>query len=204
MEEKKEYYLEEIGKLFLRYGVSGITMEEIAKKIGISKKTIYNYFDCKADIIELLISRHYKELNKAVLEIVSNANNAIEIFVKIAGLIKETNQAASLFVRRDLIKHFPHIVEKINNDNKTAAFNGIKKNILVGIKQGVYRSNINVELITRIFVNSLNQLMIQEIMEEKEVFIDTYYDEIHSYHIHGIATPKGVEILNEILNANKK
>lgn len=200
MEEKKEYYLEEIGKLLLKYGVSGITMEEIASKIGISKKTIYNYFESKAEILELLILQQFKNNNEAVCETLAHGKNAVEILVRITNQMKETIREVPPFVRRDLMKHFPNLLEKCSIEHKNTVFDGVKKNILLGISQGLYRQNLNVELIARYYVNSLDQFIKQEVMEGIDVPIDAYYDEIISYHIHGIATAKGVKILEEIIN----
>ncbi|SDB86562.1 TetR/AcrR family transcriptional regulator [Williamwhitmania taraxaci] len=203
MEEKKEYYLIEIGKLFLKYGVSGITMEEIATRIGISKKTIYNYFENKAEIVELIIQQRFKNDNEAMWETITQGKNAIEILVRITNQMKETIREVPPFVRRDLMKHFPLQLEKIGRNHKNNVFEGVRKNILMGIYQDIYRSNINVELIARYYVNSLDQFIREEVMAGTEIPIDAYYDEILSYHIHGIATAKGVTILEEIINPTK-
>ncbi len=200
MEEKKEYYLEEIGKLFLKYGVSGITMEEIAVKIGISKKTIYNYFDCKADIVEQLLLQRLKLNNDTLRESFSKESNAIDILVRITNQMKETIREVPPFVRRDLTKHFPLQLEQCSLNHKNEVFEVVRKNILLGIEQEIYRSNINVDLIAHYYINSLDQFIKQEVMEGLDVPIDAYYDEILSYHIHGIATSKGVKILEEIIN----
>jgi len=203
MEEKKDYYLLEIGKLFLKYGVSGITMEEIANKIGVSKKTIYNYFESKAEIVELLIQQRFKNDNEAMWATITQGKNAIEILVRITNLMKETIREVPPFVRRDLMKHFPLQLEKIGSEHKNIVFAGVRKNIILGIEQGIYRSNLNVELIARYYVNSLDQFIRQEVMDGSEIPIDAYYDEILSYHIHGIATAKGITILEEIINPTK-
>lgn len=200
MEEKKEYYLEQIGKLFLRYGLRGITMEEIADELGVSKKTIYNYFESKADIVDLLLQRHLNNKNESMWEAISHGKNAIEILVGITNLMKETIQDIPPLVKRDLVKHFPLQLKKSNEELKNKIYEYIKQNVLKGIDQGLYRSNLNVELIARHYVVSFDRYIRQEVMDGIDFSIDAYYEEILSYHIRGIATLKGVKVLEKIID----
>lgn len=200
MEEKKEYYLEQIGKLFLRYGLRGITMEEISDELGVSKKTIYNYFESKADIVDMLLQRHLSNKNESMWEAISHGKNAIEILIGITNLMKETIQDIPPIVKRDLVKHFPLQLKKSNEALKNKIYEYIKQNVLKGIDQGLYRSNLNVELIARHYVVSFDRYIRQEVMDGIDFSIDAYYEEILSYHIRGIATLKGVKILEKIID----
>ncbi len=200
MEEKKEYYLEQIGKLFLRYGLRGITMEEISDELGVSKKTIYNYFESKADIVDMLLQRHLSNKNESMWEAISHGKNAIEILIGITNLMKETIQDIPPLVKRDLVKHFPLQLKKSNEELKNKIYEYIKQNVLTGIDQGLYRSNLNVELIARHYVVSFDRYIRQEVMDGIDFSIDAYYEEILSYHIRGIATLKGVKILEKIID----
>ena len=200
MEEKKEYYLEQIGKLFLRYGLRGITMEEISDELGVSKKTIYNYFESKADIVDMLLQRHLSNKNESMWEEISHGKNAIEILIGITNLMKETIQDIPPLVKRDLVKHFPLQLKKSNEELKNKIYEYIKQNVLTGIDQGLYRSNLNVELIARHYVVSFDRYIRQEVMDGIDFSIDAYYEEILSYHIRGIATLKGVKILEKIID----
>lgn len=200
MEEKKEYYLEQIGKLFLRYGLRGITMEEISDELGVSKKTIYNYFESKADIVDMLLQRHLSNKNESMWEAISLGKNAIEILIGITNLMKETIQDIPPLVKRDLVKHFPLQLKKSNEELKNKIYEYIKQNVLKGIDQGLYRSNLNVELIARHYVVSFDRYIRQEVMDGIDFSIDAYYEEILSYHIRGIATLKGVKILEKIID----
>jgi len=200
MEEKKEYYLEQIGKLFLRYGLRGITMEEISDELGVSKKTIYNYFESKADIVDMLLQRHLNNKNESMWEEISHGKNAIEILIGITNLMKETIQDIPPLVKRDLVKHFPLQLKKSNEELKNKIYEYIKQNVLKGIDQGLYRSNLNVELIARHYVVSFDRYIRQEVMDGIDFSIDAYYEEILSYHIRGIATLKGVKILEKIID----
>lgn len=200
MEEKKEYYLEQIGKLFLRYGLRGITMEEISDELGVSKKTIYNYFESKADIVDMLLQRHLNNKNESMWEAISHGKNAIEILIGITNLMKETIQDIPPLVKRDLVKHFPLQLKKSNEELKNKIYEYIKQNVLTGIDQGLYRSNLNVELIARHYVVSSDRYIRQEVMDGIDFSIDAYYEEILSYHIRGIATLKGVKILEKIID----
>ncbi len=200
MEEKKEYYLEQIGKLFLRYGLRGITMEEISDELGVSKKTIYNYFESKADIVDMLLQRHLNNKNESMWEAISHGKNAIEILIGITNLMKETIQDIPPLVKRDLVKHFPLQLKKSNEELKNKIYEYIKQNVLTGIDQGLYRSNLNVELIARHYVVSFDRYIRQEVMDGIDFSIDAYYEEILSYHIRGIATLKGVKILEKIID----
>lgn len=200
MEEKKEYYLEQIGKLFLRYGLRGITMEEISDELGVSKKTIYNYFESKADIVDMLLQRHLSNKNESMWEAISHGKNAIEILIGITNLMKETIQDIPPLVKRDLVKHFPLQLKKSNEALKNKIYEYIKQNVLTGIDQGLYRSNLNVELIARHYVVSFDRYIRQEVMDGIDFSIDAYYEEILSYHIRGIATLKGVKILEKIID----
>jgi len=87
MIETKKSILENTHKLFMQYGIKSVTMSDIARKLGISKKTLYTYFDKKEDLIDEGIKVHIAEEKEKVNEISANAKDAIDEMMSIYILI---------------------------------------------------------------------------------------------------------------------
>ncbi|RUT73149.1 TetR/AcrR family transcriptional regulator [Ancylomarina longa] len=197
MEKQKENIIVASWELFLQHGIRRVTMDDIAMKIGISKKTLYQYYSHKKDLVEEVLAWEIEHplfsFQTKELEILNAIDQYLEFFQFIKQVIGKSNQC----MEYDLKKYFPDIWEKFKEQKQKKFQQDIQYNIEKGIKEGFYRQEINVEIISKTLVLFYLNLPDSEykIFSQDEMLGIQLHQEITSYHLHGICTNKGIAYL---------
>ena len=187
--------LENISALFKKYGVKSVTMDDIAGEFGMSKKTLYQHFKNKDEVIDKVATY---EFNKEIVELdklYKEHKHAIDQLYSISKFIIKSN----LFLNPSLIysmeKYYHQTWEELINKRKEFVLNLIDKNFQEGVKQGIYRRDINLGVI-QLFYSFLLNIKSIEIFNDRtiEKFDDTF-NTIFSYHIRGIADKDGIDYI---------
>lgn len=193
----KDKILEKAAEMFLTLGYKSVTMDDIASELGISKKTLYKYFDNKLRLVEETTIGMHESCLHMVYAIVEEGNNPIQENFKIKKMFKEMFKNASSSPIYQLKKYYPKIHEKVMRKEMMAFSECIHSNLEKGIQEGYYRSNINIELYTKFYFSlvfgihesAIENYKIPEL--EKEALI---------YHTRAIATEKGIQELENQLH----
>lgn len=184
---------EKARQLFNRIGVRNTTMNDLAKELGISKKTLYKEIENKADLVKLCVTYDLDTIENKIKSISSSCENAIEELLQIATVINEDIKLYHPAMLQDLNKFYPECSILIENHKNTFAQNNVVTNLKKGIQQGLYREDINIELATTI---QLHLSLLPFEIENKNYNTIEIYQEILKYNIYAIATPKGIEQFN--------
>jgi len=194
--------ISKIYTLYIRYGVKSITMDDIAKELGISKKTIYNYFKDKTDLVEKVFDYERELKNECFTNIFAHKLNAIEETLALnkflTNMLKEYNPATEY----DLKKYYSELYEKRRLFIVKSMYEYQLNNLDKGIKEGLYRKELNPEAIARLTVLrfvSLNEL---NILFAEDFLSPAFFKEVFIYHIRGIASDRGLTVLNNLLTNN--
>lgn len=185
-------------ELFFRVGIKSITMDDIARELGISKKTLYIHVDNKKDLVEKVMQRYIENEALFAQEIKQDALNAIDIIVEI---IKHVHKSISNLPHSaiyDLQKYYPKSWKLFIDFKNEFIFNMMIKIIHKGKTEGHFRKNINERLIAKFYViaidGTLNPLNFQD---ENIQFKDIYLEYI-IYHLHGLVSTEGKKYLKTI------
>lgn len=197
--------LEKATELFFSLGIKSVSMDDLARHLGISKKTLYQSIENKEDLISKALFAHIEGSSKQIEEIFNNPNNnAIDVLTKVASvnsqILRKINPAAIY----DLKKYYHNIWKKLQEHEETYISEMIERNIKEGIEQGLYRDNINVSIITKLYASQIDFLTDQEKFPQEQFSISKVYIEFIRYHIYGIASPKGIKYFNKILQDIKE
>ena len=197
---KKEKIVNGALELYMRMGVKSVNMDEVATNLGISKKTLYVYFDNKQDLVNHCFQKHYDLVSEMINTSAAQFENAIDELFAIdescSLIMKQTNP----YLLGELKRYYPNTWALIEQLKQKVLFNIMKKNLNKGIKQEIYRKEIDVDIIAMLMINRIDTLI------NEEVFPLTQYDfrklltEIRIYHLRGIATIKGINYLEQKIN----
>lgn len=202
----RDKILEKAGELFLNLGFKSVTMDDIARELGISKKTLYKYFSNKASLVSASTDTIQQSIADKVSLIKSKHYNAIEEEFMIKAIFKEMFKNAKGSPMYQLKKYYPEIYAKLM-DKEVCIFEECNSdNLKKGIEQGLYRSEIDMQMtmnfyFTLIFGIFDSNLFVKEMKE----LVEIEYKALE-YHIRAIATEKGLKELEkqlEIINQNK-
>jgi AcrR family transcriptional regulator len=195
--EVKDRIIAQSMMLFLRYGIKSITMDDIARELGMSKKTLYQYVDNKADLIENIIRQHIDNEKMAITAIRKFTKDAIEEMLMIAKHVIQLLRETPPSMAYDLQKHYRPCWDLMEKFNQKHIYNIIKENIDNGIKQGIYRADINSDIVAKLYVAKSSFVVDEELFPLSEYNKETLFKEYIDYHIHGIASPKGLKLLEK-------
>jgi AcrR family transcriptional regulator len=184
-------------ELFLRYGVKNLTMDEIARQLGMSKKTIYLYVANKSDLIQKVMQAHLDKEDSFIKEVQKTSKNALEENLRTMTFMCEDLQGFNSTVFFELQKYYPESYALFNEHREKVALRRILNNLKAGIKEGLYRKDIDTEIVSRIFVSALDILTDQQRFPSKKYHFYNLYKEFVNYHLGGILTPKGVTYLEQ-------
>lgn len=194
----KEKIIKKASEMFLKLGFKSITMDDIAGEMCISKKTIYKYFCNKELLIEESTNAIHKEVHQIIDQIITNNYNAIEENFEIRKMFKEMFKSSDTSPVYQLKKHYPEIYEKVIDREINECNAVFRKNIEDGIKQGLYRKNIDTENYTKFYYNLIFSIKGSISSEKEGQKIEL---EILEYHTRAMATQEGlIELEKHLLN----
>ena len=196
----KERILEETERLFWKYGVRSVTMEEIAKQLGISKKTIYQHFTDKEQILyEVLqdkMGKHQSEMACAVIE----TTNPVEEIMNVLNMMQKNADQISPNLLIDIKRYYPQAFLLFRKYKEEHVLRSILENIQKGIDQGLYRSDINPDILARLRVEQIELAFDNDIFPTDQYTMHDVQHELMHHFIRGMLTDKGFTIYNQYVH----
>lgn len=190
---------EKARRLFNTVGIRNTTMDDLARELGMSKKTLYKEIDNKADLVKFCVLYDLDGMEKKIRSISDNCENAIEELLLIAAVINEDLRLYHPSLLTDITKFYPESREIIEQHKEHFARKNISDNLKKGIKQGLYRKDLNIEMVTALQLHlSLLPFEISTKFPAMEM-----YKEVLTYNIHAIATPKGTALFQQLIKKIK-
>ncbi|MDY0216706.1 MAG: TetR/AcrR family transcriptional regulator, partial [Bacteroidales bacterium] len=187
--------IEKIGELLYKYGIKSQSMDDIARELGISKKTLYLHFKDKKDLVMQVVMQGVNKQSCKFSEIVTeNKFNAIDILFFVSKQIAENHKNINQNVHFDLQKYYPEAWQILSEHNKKHVYGKICQNMEQGIQEGLYLDDLKINIIAKLYVQQVNNLSLIEDINE-DLSFDEILKNIFVYHIRGIASEKGREYL---------
>ncbi len=186
----------------MRYGFKSVTMSDIARELGISKKTLYQFVDNKNDLILKVVKARIKDEEAKVSKIHEEAKDAIDEMLAISFHVNQNLKTINPAAIFDLQKYYRDAWDEIQAHRVGFVFNIIKENILRGVKQGLYRENIDVDIISKIYIGVMLSMTDTELFPYPQYNSAKVYEACVHYHIYGIVSLKGLELLKKYANCN--
>ncbi len=194
----KNKIITKANQLFLKIGFKSVTMDDIANEMCISKKTIYKYFNNKEVLIEETTEAGLKIINETINNIISQDHDAIEENFEIIKMFREMFNSFETSPSYQLKKYYPEIYSKLVSQSENECLTMFEQNIQKGIKQGLYREDLNQKHCVTFYYTLINYIN-ENISSEKESKM--YEIGALEYHIRAMATPKGIiELEKNLIN----
>jgi len=193
----KTKIIETATSLFLNLGVKSVTMDDIAEKMAISKKTIYTHFENKTELVEATSLFIFEQISKIITQIEAEKVNPIEETFKIKEVISHYLKGEKTSPEYQLKKYYPKIYAILDIKKKEIINTCFKDSIVRGIADGFFRADLNIDMISKFYYLCITGI------KQDELFINDSLNDVMQayleYHIRAIATEKGIQTLNTIL-----
>lgn len=199
MNEEFESFIARVTELYYQYGIKSVTMDDVARELGMSKKTLYKYVANKDELVEYCVDNLVQKRDCAFREIEKEAMNAIEeLFLvneHVVNMLKNYNPSTEY----DLKKYYPHLYEKLRKFRRENMYEAVKNNIIKGKQENLYRKNLDEDIISRVHVSRIENSFANEMFGIEELTSWKFIREMFIYHVHGIANEKGITFFYEKL-----
>lgn len=203
MEEKKMEIVKAALEVYMKFGIKSVTMDEMARQLGISKKTLYLYVSDKNELVEACILHAHDCDLKGVDEICARNLNAIEELLEVGRYLVKTLGSIHPSIFFDLSKYHPGALKLMQTHKYESMRASILNNLCKGMEQGVYRDNLTPEILSRLHMGTIDLVLSGELVPVDKYRVDEVYSEYFRYHIRGIASNKGLEYLKELIHKDE-
>ena len=195
MKSRKLYYISRFTPLFLRSGASKLKVEEIAASIGITKKTLYNHFESKQQLIECVIDEYLKSKELEIRQILHESTNPIAVLVEIGSLFAATHRDCSqLITSRSelaLVQPMQQIVLKHRNNFIDLIRFSFKK----GIASGLFENGLDTDTISKMYISMMEATFQHQRYLQLPPINNQQHNKMLYYLIKGCCTPNGLAVL---------
>jgi len=199
----KEQILKAATEMFLNLGFKSVTMDDLANRLGISKKTIYSHFENKTCLVAESSRNLFKRICTGIESICQCGKDPIEEMYEVMEFVSQQLKNEKASPQYQLQKYYPDIHREMTHKKFELVKEHVQNNIEKGVALGLYRDNLNTEFITRIYFAGTNSLKEQEIFPEQQFDKSELMRQFLEYHLRGIVTPKGRQKLNSIIQSNQ-
>jgi len=196
----KELIIEKSRDLFLDIGFKSVTMDHIAQEMGISKKTIYNYFKDKTELVKSVTFNVYSSITGGISQIKKDSLDPISELYDVQLFIMKFLKGEKNSPLYQLQKYYPLIHTELEKKQFNFMIETTASSLKNGIKLGLFRKDINVDFISRLYFigykGTKNPIIFSTEKFDPKVLMQSYIE----YHLRGIVTEKGLKKLNHFIN----
>lgn len=198
----KEKILNGADELFVKYGVRSISMDDIARHLSVSKKTLYQHFADKEDLVTQASEAHITSSKKQFENLSVKALNAIDELAKISILMRKemANMNPTLFF--DLKKYHPNAWAAWLNHKNNFLRESVVRNIKQGIKEGYFRSDINPDVMAAVRIEQIPIAFDERIFPHDKFALTDVQLQIFDHFVYGLCTEKGKQLYLNYKEAN--
>jgi AcrR family transcriptional regulator len=202
--EVKERILAKAADLFLRYGIRSITMDEIAAQLGISKKTIYQFFTDKDDMVAAVIELEIRKNENECNLFRDQAENAVhQIFLALESL-EEMLKYTNPLMLYDLEKHHPRSFRKLKEYKYQFLYGMIAANIQWGMEEELYRPDIQRDIVAKSRIELAFLVFNPDVFPHSRYKMSEVNYELAILFLHGVTTAKGKKLIEKYTTERNK
>ena len=191
----KEKIIAESIDLFMKYGLRSVTMDDIAKHLGISKKTIYQHFKDKEEIIILATSMHFANELKVMQEIEKDAENAVEHLYYLTNCLRDRTRNTNSNLLFDLKKYYKQAWNNYLKYKHDIIFNSVLRNLKRGIEEGLFRSDINPDILAYLRIGQIELSFNKDYFPDDKYTLGEIHEQLMEHFTYGILSEKGFKLL---------
>jgi TetR/AcrR family transcriptional regulator, cholesterol catabolism regulator len=185
-------------KQFMQYGFRNVSMDDIASNLGMSKKTLYQHFAEKDELVEAALEYDIEIDQKDCIMCTTTSDNAIAEVYNIIDVVAEQLRDMNPMVLYEMQKFHPKAFQRFQRHKDEFILKMIHQNLLRGIEEGLYREDINVEVLAKFRLESMMLIFNPEVFPlSKSYPLKDLMMIIGEHFLYGIATIKGDKLIQK-------
>lgn len=201
----KESILEKSTELFNRSGIRAVTMDDVAKNLFISKKTLYQYFGDKDELVETIVKAQIKLTEINCVEFRKKAGNAVEEMILILEFVNAYFARRNPTAFHDLQRFYPRAWAHFTHHKENFLRKSIADNLKRGMKEKLYRTDMDFEIVSRLRMEQIECVFNNQLFPAEKFNLQRVHLHSMKLYMFGIVSLKGHQLINKYLSKlNKK
>lgn len=201
----KERILGKAADLFLRYGIRSITMDEIAAQLGISKKTIYQFFTDKDDMVSAVIDREIHENEVDCVQFRNEAENAVHQIFLAQESVEEMLKYTNPLMVYDLEKHHPRAFKRLKEFKYQFLYQVLMDNLQWGLDEGIYRADLERDIVVKARIEAAFLVFNPDVFPHSRYKVVEVANELAILFLYGVVNDEGKKLIEKYtIERNKK
>ncbi|RKR82724.1 TetR family transcriptional regulator [Mucilaginibacter gracilis] len=194
---QKDRILEGAEELFFKAGIRSVTMDEIARNLGMSKKTIYQFYRDKDEIVSALVQKNLEQDKCQMIDIAQRSTNVMEEMINMMKHSEEFFSKVNPILIHDMQKYYPEAWQYFQQFKANVVIDSMQDILDRGIEQGYVRSDIDTKVMARMRVWQIELGFDNNVFPHNEFNSWQVQLQFLEHFIYGICTEKGYQIINE-------
>ena len=195
----KETIVRKASTLFLQLGFKSVTMDDLAESLGASKKTLYAHFENKHQLVRESSLSIFDQVCDEIEQIKKQAEHPIDELYRVKSAVLKYFQNETTSPIYQLQKYYPDIYTELKDQEYERLGVLVKSSLKTGVETGLFRPNINVDFVSRLYMNGMRGIRDIDVFPLTEFDITTLFENYLEYHARAIVTTKGLTILNHYI-----
>ncbi len=193
VEDKYQSIIEKAFPIFMQNGIRNVSMDDLCREMGISKKTLYKYVSNKADLLEKISEHMHSIINSRIKKIKCDELNAIDVLLEMSKISAENHHRINPIVNFEIRKYYPEVFKNNLNKKKELIVSSIISNLEKGINEGLYRQDLNKEIVAHLYFKKVEEFHLIECEDFSSFSYSKVFEVMFENHIRGISNQKGIE-----------
>ena len=199
----KEDIIKVTHEFFTKYGIRSVSLDDIARHLAVSKKTLYQYFKDKDEMVTESVKLHLHEEEKEFCRVTENSCDAIEQMVNMSVLMRQSIKDLNPTLMYDMQKFHKNAWEIWQSFKRDFIGNSIIQNIQWGMEEKFFRGDIDVETLAIMRMQQVEMSFDQDIFPKEKFDFREVQMELFDHFIHGIITEKGRGLFDKYKSKHK-
>jgi AcrR family transcriptional regulator len=196
--------------MFIEQGIRATTMDDIARQLGISKRTIYEHFQDKKELLLTVVEHIHTQLKEDDKEIFDNSQNSLEGFLRLMKKKRSEMNIKTMKAVIELKRYYPEIIDTMKQKHSAGGMEELENAIIKGISEGMFRSGVNPKTSAFLFSTQANLLFTEQLnrmdlstLDSADISALQVFEDLFLNFLRGISTQKGIKIIEKhIPNTN--
>ncbi|MEI9945716.1 MAG: TetR/AcrR family transcriptional regulator [Chitinophagaceae bacterium] len=202
--EPRERIMVKAEELFMQYGIRSVSMDDIATNLGMSKKTVYQYYADKDELVEAVVDSHINGIEGDCVNCKKDAKDAVhEIFLMMEHIMEEFNNMNPMLLY-DLEKFHFKAYQRFREHKDKFLAQIIRQNIEWGVKDELYRPESNVDVLCKFRLESMMIPFNVSVFPPGKYNLAATSEVIIEHFVYGLATIKGHKLIQKYNEQRKK
>lgn len=196
MESLRERILETAMHAFIAKGIKAVKMDDIAQRLGISKRTLYEIYENKERLVYECLKKYREDKDREMTILYEKSTTVMDMILHLYRYKVEEFRSTSPDFYADMVK-YPSVVELFTEDSRQSHEHFIGF-LMRGVEEGYFRKDVDMELVSRIFTALTYYIMENQLY--KDFSIEQIFHNLVFVSLRGFCTPEGVNLLDHYLD----